>query len=227
MERASRASPDPEIAQRWGSRGSGKVRAMNVPLVACERTANERKSHLLAQILASHPMFAASKSSVRITKRPTKHVVKTVVQEHYLRDDIGCGSAFCGICLQDNAPLSDKEGTTYLILDTNVILHQMDMLLKPILKNVVILSTVRSEVQNRSYQSYLKLTKILNDEERHFYVFVNEHARCAPPSSPEILLAASAASINFPLEPLPAHSVYVILMIPLPLPRCTEKYPWR
>jgi exosome complex exonuclease DIS3/RRP44 len=122
-------------------------------------------------------MFASSKASVRITKRPTKHVVKTVVQEHYLRDDIGCGSSLCSFCLQDNAPLSNKKPVTYLILDTNVILHQIDLLLKPILKNIIILATVRSEVQNRSYQSYVKLQKILADEDRRCYVFVNEHSR--------------------------------------------------
>lgn len=61
-----------------------------------------------------------------------------IVREHYLRDDIGCGSEACKKCtiLEDGQePLLDAKPPSalskaysnphYLIVDTNVVLHQV------------------------------------------------------------------------------------------------------
>lgn len=45
------------------------------------------------------------------------------VREIYLRDDIYCGANVCKICETSRAPLD--SASTILILDTNVILHQV------------------------------------------------------------------------------------------------------
>jgi len=65
-----------------------------------------------------------NKSFVKITR---KQKVRQVVVEHYLRDDIWCGCTACTKCQHDNPKL---DGDVILILDTNVILHQMDLLEK-------------------------------------------------------------------------------------------------
>lgn len=133
--------------------------------------------------------FGGNKSFVKITKRPSQQQkVKTVVKEHYLRDDIWCGSALCEKCKQDETKLTGGElqgntQLTYLVLDTNVILHQMDLLLVPSssggLTNVVIPTTTLQEVQNRSAKLYQQVRDLIADPKRHFYVYVNEHSRFA------------------------------------------------
>lgn len=61
--------------------------------------------------------------------------VMKIVREHYLRDDISCGSEACVKCgeLMEKQPLeeqpqSDSQLVTtphYIIPDTNVVLHQV------------------------------------------------------------------------------------------------------
>ena len=65
--------------------------------------------------------------------------VMKIVREHYLRDDISCGSQACthdcdsgGKEPLEELPISDSKLVTqphYLIPDTNVVLHQVGALL--------------------------------------------------------------------------------------------------
>ena len=71
------------------------------------------------------------KSFIRKTRKG--HVVK-VVREHYLRDDIYCGSLLCKKCGQQEFKLTQPEAGHYLILDTNVILPAIDLLNNPALR---------------------------------------------------------------------------------------------
>lgn len=57
-----------------------------------------------------------------------------IVREHYLRDDIGCGSKVCKKCKHnDEKPLEENISVVntgfsdkhYLLVDTNVVLHQV------------------------------------------------------------------------------------------------------
>lgn len=108
-----------------------------------------------------------------------------IVREHYLRTDIWCGSALCTHCdLEEHdrvlGPLPESPSNKYkfphyLILDTNVVLDQIDVLEEDILKNVIILHTVLDEVKHKSSVVYKKLRDILKRPSRQFYVFVNEH----------------------------------------------------
>jgi exosome complex exonuclease DIS3/RRP44 len=113
-----------------------------------------------------------SKSFVKITR---KNKVVKVVREHYLRDDVWCGSDQCTDC-QNQAP---KLSATmdYVILDTNAILHQKDLIQNAKIKNVIVLQTVLDEVKNQSLQLYNTIRAITQDESRHFYVFPNEFHR--------------------------------------------------
>ena len=114
------------------------------------------------------------------------------VREHYLRDDLGCGT-LCHIGLQPlrieelpAAPVT-KSGmgdSIYLVLDTNVVLKQMDLLEHTVESNVVgagplsrciILQTVLDEVKHQNLSIFNRLQSLLTSPERQHVMFPNEH----------------------------------------------------
>ncbi|XP_066249115.1 exosome complex exonuclease RRP44 [Euwallacea similis] len=106
------------------------------------------------------------------------------VREHYIRDDISCGISSCTKCQTESFSHLSKnhfnkcslyDFNHFIILDTNIILHQIDVLEEPILCNVIILHTVYKEVKHRSLPIYKRLNTIIDNPNRHFYVFVNDH----------------------------------------------------
>ncbi|CAG10088.1 unnamed protein product [Tetraodon nigroviridis] len=74
------------------------------------------------------------KSKTFVKKTRSGGVVK-VVREHYLRDDIWCGSECCIECKQESGVLQKDariesnlcDYPHYLIPDTNVVLHQVKL----------------------------------------------------------------------------------------------------
>ncbi|GER29303.1 ribonuclease 2 family protein [Striga asiatica] len=112
-----------------------------------------------------------SKSFVKKTKQGK--VVK-VVREHYLRDDIYCGVPFCKVCDVAAARLS-STASTIIIVDTNVVLHQIDLLENPAMNDVVVLSVVLEEVKNRNLAVYNRLRALCSNQLRRFFVFSNEY----------------------------------------------------
>ncbi|XP_053981300.1 exosome complex exonuclease RRP44 [Hylaeus volcanicus] len=125
------------------------------------------------------------KTKVFFRKTKGGKVFKTV-REHYLRDDIHCGSKACDKCLYRNRNiiLDDEDSGAkssrlpypyYLLLDTNIILNQIDVLEEDVISNVIILQTVLEEVRHKSSNVYKKLKDIISHTHRKFYVFVNEH----------------------------------------------------
>jgi exosome complex exonuclease DIS3/RRP44 len=111
--------------------------------------------------------------------RKTRHgrVIK-VVREHYLRDDISCGALFCPQCDTSKAALR-QTAENILVVDTNVVLHQMDLLENEIISDVVVLSVVLEEVKNKNLSLYNRLRAIIDNPTRHFFVFANEHHKWA------------------------------------------------
>uniref|UniRef100_A0A8B9GCQ5 Exosome complex exonuclease RRP44 n=1 Tax=Amazona collaria TaxID=241587 RepID=A0A8B9GCQ5_9PSIT len=129
-------------------------------------------------------------TSRSFVKRTRAGAVVKVVREHYLRDDIPCGAAACRLCpLRTDAPAPSLEaqpggatsslcpGPHYLLPDTNVLLHQIDILEDPVIKNVIVLQTVLQEVRNRSIPVYKRIRDVIQTPEKHFYSFTNEHHR--------------------------------------------------
>ncbi|CAH1778412.1 unnamed protein product [Owenia fusiformis] len=120
-----------------------------------------------------------SKVFMKKTKRGS---ILKIVREHYLRDDIWCGSSMCNICLHESTPLQANPSSAssvcqsphYLIVDTNVVLHQMDVLDDEHISNVIILTTVLEEVRRRSTPAYKRIKDLITNPEKHFYTFVNE-----------------------------------------------------
>lgn len=77
-----------------------------------------------------------------------------------------------------NAPVSSNPNFPYrhyLVLDTNVVLDQIDVFEEDVLKNIIVLHTVLNEVKHRSSAVYKKLKNIISDQSRNVYTFVNEH----------------------------------------------------
>ncbi|KAG7315918.1 hypothetical protein KOW79_020784 [Hemibagrus wyckioides] len=124
------------------------------------------------------------KSKTFVKKTRSGSVLK-IVREHYLRDDIWCGSEICSEC-KDESPVLQRDACIesnlcpfphYLIPDTNVVLHQIDILEDPLIRNVIILQTVLQEVRHRSAPVYKRIKDAIHDKEKHFYTFTNEHHR--------------------------------------------------
>ncbi|KAL7824490.1 hypothetical protein AOLI_G00237310 [Acnodon oligacanthus] len=124
------------------------------------------------------------KSKTFVKKTRAGGVLK-VVREHYLRDDIWCGSEVCAEC-KDGAPVLQQDARIesdlcayphYLIPDSNVVLHQIDILEDPLIRNVIILQTVLQEVRHRSAPVYKRIKDAIHEKEKHFYTFTNEFHR--------------------------------------------------
>ncbi|KAL4428262.1 hypothetical protein ABPG75_002351 [Micractinium tetrahymenae] len=114
-----------------------------------------------------------SKSFVKKTRRG--HVVK-VVREHYLRDDIYSGTPLDPECPPEACKLSG-EAPHYLLVDTNVALHQMDLLEHAAVSDVIVPSVVLEEVKARNASVYQRLRQLAAADAKRFFVFANEHHR--------------------------------------------------
>ncbi|XP_024885836.1 exosome complex exonuclease RRP44 [Temnothorax curvispinosus] len=127
--------------------------------------------------------------TTKIFFRKTKggKIFKTV-REHYLRDDIYCGLKTCTKCKarprdmvleeEDAGAKSSLIPSPYfLVLDTNIILDQIDILEEDVITNVIILQTVLEEIRHKSSTVYKKLKAIIGNPTRKFFVFINEHHR--------------------------------------------------
>lgn len=114
-----------------------------------------------------------------------------IVREHYLRDDIPCYSKACNKCHEIMKPNSQGElpqlilsdeplkikngGYHYIVVDTNIILHAIDLLENnDCFYDVIIPQTVLDEVKNRSYPIYQRIRSLVKSEEKRFIVFHNE-----------------------------------------------------
>ncbi|KAI9018441.1 hypothetical protein DFJ74DRAFT_699635 [Hyaloraphidium curvatum] len=109
--------------------------------------------------------------------------VVNVVREHYLRDDIPCSIRGCPACAVQEATLTEPmgveatapQGLYLLVPDTNVFLHQIDVIEHPSFKDVIVLQTVLEEVRHRAIAIYERVRALLGTPSRRFYLFSNEH----------------------------------------------------
>ncbi|XJO75197.1 hypothetical protein BDV3_005914 [Batrachochytrium dendrobatidis] len=122
-----------------------------------------------------------SKSFVRKTKKGS--VIK-VIKEHYLRDDLYCGVPKCKHCPSTQTLLSPTPRTTtvvskqhYVVPDTNILYHQIDVMEHSAFVDVIVLQTVLDELRHRSTPVYNRVRALINEPTRRFIVFCNEHHR--------------------------------------------------
>jgi len=122
------------------------------------------------------------------TKKTRSGKILTIAREHYLRDDLYCGSAACKSCPMraDERKLqsaAEAPGKQYFVLDTNVLLHQMDLLEacaakaeRGLLANLIVLQTVLDEVRGNNLKLYTRVRAFIAAHP-HAVVFCNEHHR--------------------------------------------------
>ncbi|KAJ3297254.1 exosome catalytic subunit dis3 [Borealophlyctis nickersoniae] len=122
-----------------------------------------------------------NKAFVRKTRRG--NIVK-VVKEHYLRDDLYCGVTGCSRCPAHSAILAPQPRRTavapvphYIVPDTNVLYHQIDVIEHTAFLDVIVLQTVLEELRHRSNAVYNRVRQLIEERTRRFYVFCNEHHR--------------------------------------------------
>ncbi|CAM9455731.1 unnamed protein product [Pylaiella littoralis] len=112
-------------------------------------------------------------------KKTRKGKILRVVSDHYLRDDIGCGSLVGNpVSNEDLLRLAEESVMKrFLVLDTNVVLNQMDLLdnPSPALSCVIVLQTVMQEVRHNNLSLFRRLKQLLKEDSRVFIFFANEH----------------------------------------------------
>ncbi|KAK9129204.1 hypothetical protein Sjap_009691 [Stephania japonica] len=118
--------------------------------------------------------FVVGKTNKSFFAKTKEGRVLKVLREHYLRSDIYCGASACEVCNSTVARLS-SDASAIIIVDSNVVLHQIDLLENPAINDVVVLSTVREEVKNKNLSVYNRLRALCSNPLRRFYVFINEH----------------------------------------------------
>ena len=124
-------------------------------------------------------------TSKTFVKKTKKGNVLKVTREHYLRDDVGCGISSCSLCKNMNTnsildPKPDSYSTKcplphFLLPDTNIVLHQIDFLEDPLIKNVIMMQIVLQEVKHQNPGTYKRIRDVISNNSRKFYVFSNEH----------------------------------------------------
>jgi len=127
-------------------------------------------------------MSVRSKVVIRKSRRGN---VIAVAREHYLRDDIGCGSALCRTCQGfENGTQVGSLGalsSTYVIPDARTTIDQTDLVLSGIepFCEVLFLRTVLDEIRATSMKTYHKVSDALKGESENanYGIFSNEHHR--------------------------------------------------
>lgn len=122
-------------------------------------------------------MFTKKRPLVKTARGAQPASTAVASSEVYLRRDIGCGAMQCVRCLEvahaGYEPCVDAMETV-LIPDTNIVLHNTNVLEDPRVKNIIFLSTVLQETQNRNKSVYVRVTKMLADAEKRCYVMAND-----------------------------------------------------
>ncbi|KAH0470676.1 hypothetical protein IEQ34_000399 [Dendrobium chrysotoxum] len=89
-----------------------------------------------------------------------------------------CGAAICKTCDSSFARLR-SDASPILIIDTDVVLHQIALLENPAIDNVIVLSEVLEDVSSRNMEIYYRIKSLCTNATKNFFVFCNEHRRDA------------------------------------------------
>ncbi|CAE6421872.1 unnamed protein product [Rhizoctonia solani] len=150
-------------------------------------------------VIRKRPLADGQSSQRKFYKKTARGKVLKVLRERYVREDIQCGIDKCELCYSftegDKSPLPSTGDLThaqfpaghFIIPDTNVFLHQMDLIESPLFSPpIIILQTVIDEVRHRSLPLHSRLKGLIASEDKRIYVFYNEfHAQTAVVRQPE------------------------------------------
>ena len=106
--------------------------------------------------------------SRKFVKRTRKGQVVNVVREHYLRDDLPHPLPGGEPAPPPGRPQLAASAEVFAVLDTNVVLHQIDLLERPTLCDVIVTQTVLDEVRHNKISVHKRLRALIADEKRRF-----------------------------------------------------------
>ncbi|KAG8440779.1 hypothetical protein GDO86_006494 [Hymenochirus boettgeri] len=96
------------------------------------------------------------------------------VREHYLREDVICGSPVCGICAREGKLLSE-ELTHYVVPDCQILQQYQEVFEFLDLRGIIIMQTAYQAVQHhRGRRQSKKLVSLLRDARHDCVLFPNE-----------------------------------------------------
>ncbi|XP_075714430.1 DIS3-like exonuclease 1 isoform X1 [Rhinoderma darwinii] len=96
------------------------------------------------------------------------------VREHYLREDVICGSPLCRTCARDGKHLSE-DLTHYVVPDYQVLRDYQEVLEFTELRGIIFMQTACQAVQHqRGRRQYKKLRSMFSDARRDCVFFPNE-----------------------------------------------------
>ena len=111
--------------------------------------------------------------------RTRKGKIGCVVREKYCAESLGFGYLHRKEVNSEqlNSLLSNTVHNTVFFLDTNIVLHHIDLLeSKSNLTEVVVIPhTTLKELRNLNYSVYKRMMTIMNDEQRCFIFLPNEN----------------------------------------------------
>nr|GAT46083.1 predicted protein [Mycena chlorophos] len=135
--------------------------------------------------IRKRPHSEAVISTRKFFKKTARGKVVKVLRERYLRDDVACGIQSCASCDNSTADPLPFAGDTqhkafpdghYILPDTNVFLHQMDLMESSLFKPpIILLQTVMDEVRHRSIPLYNRLKALVRMDDKRVWVFYNEY----------------------------------------------------
>lgn len=100
------------------------------------------------------------------------------MREHYLRDDLPSGTPLDPACPAEAVVLA-ADAPRYLVVDTNVALHQPDVLEHAAVTDIVLCSTVLDEARHRDAGAASRLRALAALPAKRVAVFANEHHAAA------------------------------------------------
>ena len=119
-----------------------------------------------------------SSKSYSFYKKNRKGKVIKLVKEKYLSSDLGYGSLHGRVLSESNLIdlASSSLNSHVLIVDTNICLHDIDVLEFQFSKHpvIVILQTVLQEIKNLNVACFRRILSLINDENKHFVFYANE-----------------------------------------------------
>lgn len=113
-------------------------------------------------------------------KKTRRGKVVRIIQEKYLRSDVEYGT-LCGKTISLDLLkefVIQAPHKQLLVLDTNIALHQIDVLEYncPATSLIVLAQTVLLELKHLNLSVFRRVTELIKDTTRTFIVFANEHA---------------------------------------------------
>ncbi len=111
-------------------------------------------------------------------KKTRKGKVVQPVQMKYLRSDLECGVAGGKVVSADTLRdlVAQAPHSHLLIIDTNIALHQIDVLEynSPSTSLIVIMQTVLQELKHLNNNVYTRIMELMKDSTRSFIIYANE-----------------------------------------------------